>query len=285
MKVCGACERKLPDDAYSVEQWGLRQGTRRCIECVATENELVLMKRGRTRAEEDTCPLCELPLPVEPHECMLRPCCMKKVCNGCILSANKFGIRDCPFCRAATPGESQVLAMVKKRAAADDPMAICFLGAHHDSGGFGLEKETRKAVRLCGQAAALGAKEAHYILGGIYKRGVGGLGSIKEGAMSFQHYEEAAMRGHVLARYTLGVLECKDRHWGLAIQHFSISAKMGHAASIHNIKQLFIQGIATKAAYAEVLQGYGAATEEMSSPSRDEARVMGAEKICHGDRN
>ena len=77
----------------------------------------------------------------------------------------------------------------------------------------------------------------------------------------------------------MGVLECEDRHWGLAIQHFSISAKMGHAASMSNINQLFIQGIATKAAYDEALQGYGAATEEMSSPSRDEAKVMGAKKI------
>ena len=280
MKVCGACERELPDASYSGEQQlGLRQSTRRCLECEAARNELVLMKKGRTRAEEDTCPLCELPLPVEPHECMLRPCCMKKICNGCILSANKFGIRNCPFCRAAIPDESQVLAMVRKRAAADNPMAICFLGAHHESGGYGLEKDAQRAVELCGQAAALGAKEAHYILGGIYERGAGGLRSIDEGRMSFRHYEEAAMRGHVLARFTLGVLECKDRHWGLAIEHFSISAKMGHAASMSNIKQLFIQGIATKAAYAEALQGYDAAAGEMSSPSRDEARVMGASKI------
>ena len=45
MKICGACERELPEDAYSGEQRGLRQSIRRCVECVAAGNELVLMKK------------------------------------------------------------------------------------------------------------------------------------------------------------------------------------------------------------------------------------------------
>ncbi|EJK75181.1 hypothetical protein THAOC_03107, partial [Thalassiosira oceanica] len=49
MKICGACVRELPDDSYSVEQSRLRQSIRRCEECVAASNQLVLlMKKGRT---------------------------------------------------------------------------------------------------------------------------------------------------------------------------------------------------------------------------------------------
>ena len=63
--VCGACERELPDDSYSGEQRVLRQSIRRCEECVAAGNELVLMKKGRTRSEDDDCPICSLPLPLD----------------------------------------------------------------------------------------------------------------------------------------------------------------------------------------------------------------------------
>ena len=280
MKGCGACERELPDDSYSEEQRRLRQSIRRCNECVAANNELVLMKRGRTRAEEDTCALCQLPLPVTAKECMLKPCCMKIICNGCILSTNKFGHRDCPFCRAAVPDESEVLAMTRKRVAVADPTAICFLGANHGLGLHGLKKDTQKAIALCEQAAALGNKEAHHILGDLYKDEVGGPPeSIDKKAMAFRHYEEAAMRGHIAARFNLGVLEYEEGHLNLAIQHFLISAKMGHEASMINIKELFAQGFATENTCTEALLGYKASTEKMFSTSRELAKVMGAKKI------
>ena len=45
MKICGACGRGRPDGAYSEEERGRRQSSRRCEECVAAGNQLVLMKR------------------------------------------------------------------------------------------------------------------------------------------------------------------------------------------------------------------------------------------------
>ena len=65
MKICGACERELPENSYSEEQRGRRQSIRRCNECVVAGSQLVLMKKGRTRSEEDDCPICSLPLPVD----------------------------------------------------------------------------------------------------------------------------------------------------------------------------------------------------------------------------
>ena len=125
MMICGACERELvPEGAYSGEQRDRRQSIRRCEECVAAGNQLVLMKKGRTRSEDDDCPICSLPLPLDEKQIVFRPCCTKLVCNGCVAAAWKRGIRDCPFCRAPTPDESQILAVIQKRADAGDPMAI-----------------------------------------------------------------------------------------------------------------------------------------------------------------
>ena len=125
MKVCGACDRELPDGSYSEEQRVRRQIIRRCEECVAAGSQLVLMKKGRTRSEDDDCPICSLPLPLQVKQSMFKACCMKKVCSGCILAAAKRGMRDCPFCRTPTARtDSQVLAMIRKRVGAGDPVAM-----------------------------------------------------------------------------------------------------------------------------------------------------------------
>jgi len=105
MMICGACERTLPEDSYSEEQRDRRQSIRRCEECVASGNQLVLMTKGCERAEEDECPLCNLPLPLDEEQSMFKACCMKEVCNGCTLAARKRGMFDCPFCRAPTPNK------------------------------------------------------------------------------------------------------------------------------------------------------------------------------------
>ena len=93
----------------------------RCEECVAAENRLVLMKNGRTRSEDDHCPICDLPLPLDRKQSIYKACCMKIVCNGCILASEKRGLEDCPFCRAPWPeDDSQSLAMIRKRVDAGD---------------------------------------------------------------------------------------------------------------------------------------------------------------------
>ena len=106
--ICGACERELPEGAYSEEQRGRRQSIRRCEECVAAGNQLVLMKKGRARSEEDECPICNLLLPLDEQQSVFRPCCMKLVCVGCIVAACKRCMRGCPFCRASDPVRSDL---------------------------------------------------------------------------------------------------------------------------------------------------------------------------------
>ena len=272
MKICGACERELPDGSYSEEQRGMRQSSRRCEECVAAGNQLVLMKKGRTRSEHDDCPICQLPLSLDVEGTTFRTCCMKLVCNGCVLAAHKRGMRDCPFCRTPTSHKSQTLAMIRNRADAGDPVAIWHLGNKYRFGQHGLVKDVTKAVELYERAAELGVKGAHYNVGCLYGEGTQ---VEKDTAKAFRHYEAAAMCGHVFARFNIGCMEHRARNHDLALQHWMISAMLGHEQSLSNVKHLFMNGVATKADYAESLRGYQNAIEEMSSTDRDEAKASG----------
>ena len=277
MKICGACERELLDGSYSDEQRGQRQSSRRCEECIAAGNELVLMKKGRKRSEEDDCPICQLPLPLDFDESMFKVCCVKEVCNGCVLAARKRGMWDCPFCRTPRPTEgSQTLAMIQKRVDAGDPVAIYFLGIQYDYGRYGLEKDGARAVELYERAAELGEKDAHFSLGCTYDEGTD---VVKDTAKAHRHFEMAAMSGHVAARYNLGCEEMNAGNYDLTLQHCMISAKLGEHDSLNAVKHLFMNGLATKADYAAALRGYQNAVEEMSSPDRDEAESLGLDEV------
>ena len=268
MLVCGACERELPEESYSDDQRELRQSIRRCEDCVSTGNELVLMKKGLARLEEDDCSICALPLPLDPSQSMFKPCCIKLMCNGCLLAARRRGMADCPFCRAPTLKKSQTLATVQKRVDAGDPMAMCTLGNNYRLGEYGLERDGTRAIELLERAAGLGVKEAHCTLGYIYDEG---RVAEVDAARAVGHYEAAAMAGHVSARFTLG---CKEEDAGnvdLALKHFMISAKMGYEDSLNAVRTFFMRGLATKGDYADALRGYQSAAEEMRSHDRDEA--------------
>ena len=273
MKICGACVRGLPDDSFSEEQRGLRQSIRRCNECVAAGNQLVLMKRGLARSEADDCPICQLPLPIDSKQYMFQTCCMKRVCGGCALAALKLDMRDCPFCRTPDPEtNSQLFAMVQKRVDAGDPVAISFLGRQYECGEYGLKKDVTRAVELYERAAELGVKEAHYNLGVLYARGTDVEKDMDKG---IRRCETAAMIGDVSARFNLGCVEEDAGNFDLALQHWMISAKLGHEMSLNAVKDLFMNGLATKDDYAAALRGYQNAIDEMSSPDRDEAIKTG----------
>ncbi|EJK50816.1 hypothetical protein THAOC_30082, partial [Thalassiosira oceanica] len=272
MKICGACVRELPDGSYSEEQRGLRQSIRRCEECVAAGNQLVLMKKGRTRSEEDDCPICQLPLLLDTRHSSCRPCCMKEVCNGCLFAAAKRGMLDCPFCRASVPDESQSLAMIRKRVAAGDPVAICTLGAEYRFGGYGLKKDVTRAVELYERAAELGEKDAHYNLGALYDEGTD---VETDTAKAIRHYEAAAMCGHVYARHNLGHIDGMAGNRVIAQQHFLISAKLGSDDSLRMVKAAFMAGLATKADFASALRGHQNAVDEIR-PQEDPRAGRGA---------
>ena len=286
MKICGACEEELPREAFSGKQWRLRKSLRRCGECVAAGNELVLFTQGRERSADDECPICSLPLPIVSwdsyyDESSMHTCCMKIVCRGCDLAAQKRGGmgHNCPFCRTPFPeSDEEIHAMITKRVKSGDPKAIHHLGACYKCGDNGVERDLPRAVELFERAAGLGLKTAHYSLATMFDKydkyaAVEGLVD-KDMARAVKHYEVAAKQGHVMARSCLGRIDYNAGNTGLALNHWMISAKLGDGDSLDAIKKMYMDGLATKADYAEALRGYHDAVKEMNSPEREEANAI-----------
>ncbi|EJK47806.1 hypothetical protein THAOC_33455, partial [Thalassiosira oceanica] len=212
-------------------------------------------------------------LPAGKHS-KLMPCCMKMVCNGCILASRKRGMgKMCAFCRTPTPdSDAAALALVRKRVDAKDPEAIGFLARTYFHGNYGLQQDTSMAIELWTEAALLGDLKAHFKLGWRYYQGEGVEQDVAKGTRHLQH---ASIQGHPEeSRFALGHFEDKSGNHELAVQHLLISAKMGLQKSLNEIKGMFMKGHATKAQYAEALKGYQNALEETMSPQRAEVIRM-----------
>ncbi|EJK66747.1 hypothetical protein THAOC_12300 [Thalassiosira oceanica] len=233
-----------------------------------------LLNEGHERAEGHRCPICFLfvELPMDKHS-VINVCCMTRVCNGCELAAQQRGLRGCPFCRSPHPSDdASVLAMIQKRVRKEDAEAIKHLGDKYCYGKLGLKKDVPRAIELLTEAAELGSLSAHCNLGARYYTGEG---VDEDKPKGIRHWQQAAMKGDVLSRHSLGLSEFNNENCELAVQHFMISAKMGYEYSLNAIREMFMKGQATKAHYAEALRGYGNAVEEMKSHQREEAKRVG----------
>ncbi|EJK71561.1 hypothetical protein THAOC_06983 [Thalassiosira oceanica] len=234
-----------------------------------------LMASGHERPEGDRCPICFdlIELPMAKHS-KTNACCLKKVCNGCIMAARRRGMNDrCPFCRTPIPeDDAPMLAMIRKRVDKGDAEAITLLGEHYYYGDLGLTKDVPRAIELWTEAAELGSIYAHYHLGHMYCTG---NGVEEDKPRGIHHWQQAAIKGDVESRHNLGLAEYENGNYGHAVQHWMISAKMGYEQSLNNIKVMFKEGQATKAIYAGALLGYRDAVEEMKSPQREDAKRLG----------
>ena len=261
----------MSDEAAAVD----RAGPAEAADQVARNLQERLMASGHERTERDRCPICIdlIELPVSNHS-KLNVCCMKRVCKGCELAAHRRGIYDtCPFCRSPFPtDEASQLAMIRKRVSKGDAEAIYSLGDQYFYGWIGLAKDVPRAIELWTEAAELGSLNAHYQLGHAYYLG---YGVEEDNSRAIHHWQQAATKGEVISRHNLGAVEKYYGNHLLAVQHWMISAKMGYELSLNCIKDMFKDGHATKAQYAEALVGYRDAVEEMKSFQREEAKRVG----------
>ena len=80
-------------------------GSAESADLAARNLHLRLMTSGHERSEGDMCTICldYIELPVNEHS-RIKVCCMKRLCDGCILAARQRGMNDrCPFCRTPQP--------------------------------------------------------------------------------------------------------------------------------------------------------------------------------------
>ena len=270
LRNCTAC-RLVKYCGVDCQKAHRKQHKKACKQRAAEIKDEQLYSQGLERPEGDFCPICTLPipLPLGDHS-VFNACCMKMICHGCDVAAKKRGMFDCPFCRTPCPdNDADTLAMIQARVKKKDPVAIHFLGLKYFFGDLGLQKDMRKAVELYTKAADHGTISALFSLENAYYNGEG-VAPDKTKAAEF--YKKAAMQGHVESRHNLGCYEAEKGNHDRAARHFLISSRLGDKLSVEQIKRMFMDGLATKAQYAQALRGYQDAVEEMKSHDRDETK-------------
>jgi TPR repeat protein len=192
-------------------------------------------------------------------------CCGKSVCRVCIYSLVTSGNNErCAFCNAErksiTADES--IKAILKRVEVNDNGAICVLGNYYEDGFGGLQQDHTKAMELFTRAADLGCSKGHNKLAEIY---------CKEGKYkkSKFHREAAAMAGDEVARCNLGLMETHFRNMEQAIKHFTIAASAGHYIAMHELRELFDQGVVSRESIDSILAAYNNCCAEMRSEARD----------------
>jgi len=207
-------------------------------------------------------------------------CCGKLICSGCIWMyytavASRDSNQLCPFCRTPIPEtEEELIKRVMKRVELSDAQAIYELGCHYHRGTHDLSEDMNKALELWHRAGELGSVDAYHNIGFAYMNG----DSVRLDRKMARHYTElAATRGDAKARYNLGFLEVQEGNWDRALKHYMIAAGSGHSASLDAIKELYMEGHATKDDYAKALRAHQAYLDEIRSTQRDEAAAFSDE--------
>ena len=244
-----------------------------CKKRAAELKDEILFKQPESSHFGD-CPICCLPLPIDPKKSSLFSCCSKLICNGCNY-ANQIREYEgrlqhkCAFCRTVFRNITceEINERWMKRIEVNDPIAMCHTGKKRYS-----EGDYKSAIEYWTRAAALGNVDAHYQLSCLYDKGES---VVKDGKKKVHHLTEAAIGGHAKARHNLGCIEFENDRMDRAVKHFIIAAKLGLDMSLEAVKNLYKVGYVSKEDFAAALRGYQAAIEEMKSPQREEASKRG----------
>ena len=217
------------------------------------------------------CPICFLPLSLDPRKSTMMTCCCKVICNGCFHANAKSEIEQglehrCAFCRELMPkSQEEANKNIMNRIKKNDPAATTAMGKKHYN-----ESDYVKAAEYWTEAAELGYVEAHFSLGTLYYCGDG---VEKDEKKATHHYEQAAIGGHTQARAYLAEHEMKNGRFERAAKHYIINANLGCDASLKVIKDLFVKGKVGKEEYAAALRAHQAAVDATKSPEREEAEA------------
>jgi TPR repeat protein len=241
----------------------------------------------------EDCPICFLPIPVQLLSCVSLPpatkfyvpiydfakaneelagkamdtyfsCCGKRICGGCVYSFDQSGNDvNCPFCNSE--GGKTVEERVEdlmKRAEANDAASTSVVANYYYSGLNGIHQDHTKAIDLYVRAAELGCSEAHFNLAGIYYKG-------EDTKKARFHFEAAAMAGHEVARFKLGILEAMSGNMERAVKHWMIAVSAGDYKAMHHLITSFKKGHISRNAINLTLRAYNNACVEMRSDARD----------------
>ena len=279
LKACTACKmvKYCNRDCQIAHR---PQHKKACKKRAAELHDIKLFKQPPPKGD---CDICMLLLPSLATGSKYRACCGKRICSGCICAVKirDGGVGLCPFCRTPTPTAKESIEQTKKRVKVDDAAAIYNLGCCYNNGMHGLPQDHAKALELWHRAAELGyAIPSYYNIGCAYDPGNGnGVGRDEKKAVYF--YELASMGGSIYARHNLGFIEFNAGNMERALKHYMIAAGGGYYDSLENIKQMYMDGDATKEDYTKALRVYQAYLVEIKSAQRDEAAAFDDKYKCY----
>jgi len=267
LKECDGCDLvKYCSDGCRMEHKSNHEEA--CKKRAAELRDQLLFKLPESSHLGD-CPICCLPLPIDKTKSTIYECCSTLICNGCTLANNKREIQGrlghtCLYCRepmTMTQEEDDKQRM--KRIEANDPDAIRREAVtHHVKGDY------RRAFEYYRKAAELGHAEAHFSLAYMHQNGEG---VEEDRGKEMYHTEEAAIGGHPVARYNLGVYEFENGNIEKAVKHLIIAASQGYDDSIKVLMKAFKGGFVSKEDLAAALRAHQAAVDATKSPQRDVA--------------
>ena len=158
-----------------------------------------------------------------------------------------------------------------KRAKANDPAAIREMGnAHFHEGDYD------GAFKYWTKAAGMGDASALHDLSSMYREGVG---VEKDEKKEIYHLEEAVIRGHPDARFSLANWEWEGGKIDRAIKHYIIAANLGVNDAMLALKDCYKDGLVSKEDFATALRAHHAAVAATKSPQRVEGEKFYAKYL------
>jgi hypothetical protein len=273
LKKCTAC-KSVRYCSVKCQKEHRPQHKRACKKRAAELHDEILFKQPESSHEGD-CPICFLPLSLDPKKSLMMSCCSKIICSGCYYSNDlrthqEKLERTCPFCRHPAPkSREEVEKNIMKRVELNDPVAMLQMGKQRFE-----EGDYDSAFRCFSKSAELGSIGAHYQLSIFYHEG---LCVEKDMKKKVYHFEQAAIGGHDIARYNLGSVEEQKGRMDRAVKHWIIAATLGHDLSLDALKDSFQTGVLSKENFASALRAHQAAVEATKSSRREAAEALDKE--------
>jgi hypothetical protein len=132
LKKCTAC-KSVRYCSVECQKKHRPKHKRACKNRAAELRDEILFRQPESSHFGD-CPICLLPLPIDPRKSTMQSCCSKLICDGCDL-ANKIRELEeklqqkCPFCRHPTPTTQAEADMNRmNRIELNDPIALRQMG-------------------------------------------------------------------------------------------------------------------------------------------------------------
>lgn len=235
---------------------------------------------------KEECPICFVPLESDAGRSNFQLCCGKEICNGCLHAMEREGLQhwkaggsledamdktNCPYCRAQchdtdAEGMERLNKLLEKDP--NNAHAIHFLAFQYQNGAMGLEQNTAMANELWNKAAKFGFPDSLNSVANSYNLGRGITRSTKT---ALKYYELAAMKGHIQARYNLGVFEAEKQNWERAARHWVMACNGGFTPAYEKITEAYLLRVIGADTVADATRGFKRYDDEVLTDQRKKA--------------